>query len=93
MRYYVYIVASGRNGTLYVGMTNNIARRLDEHKNGLVDGFTNKYKVHKLVYVEECDNPNDAIAREKQLKKWNRAWKIGLIEQDNPNWDDLTALI
>lgn len=92
MEYFVYILANGRNGTLYVGVTNNLTRRLDEHKSKIAEGFTKKYKIDKLVYVEKCDNPADAIAREKQLKKWNREWKIELIEKDNPSWDDLADL-
>ncbi len=89
MSAYVYILASKRNGTLYVGVTNNIARRIYEHKNDLHDGFTKKYKVHILVYAERYDDIRDAIIREKQLKKWNRAWKIRLIEESNPDWRDL----
>lgn len=88
-KYYVYILASKRNGTLYVGMTNNLARRIYEHKNNLVDGFTKKYSVHNLVYFEETNNINMAIEREKQLKKWNRKWKLDLIEKENPDWNDL----
>lgn len=87
--YYIYILASRRNGTLYVGMTNNLIRRIHEHKNNLVDGFTKKYLVHNLVYFEETNNVDIAIQREKQLKKWNRKWKLDLIEKENPNWNDL----
>ena len=87
--YYVYILASRKNGTLYIGMTNNLFRRLYLHRSEVVKGFTSKYKVHKLVYFEVTDNPNSAIAREKQLKNWHRQWKINLIEVDNPQWRDL----
>ena len=87
--YFVYIVASKRNGTLYIGVTNNLIKRVYEHRNNLVEGFTKKYSVHKLVYYEETNNINSAISREKQLKKWNRNWKLELIEKKNPNWQDL----
>ncbi len=87
--YYVYIMASKRNGTLYIGMTNNLARRVWEHKNNVVEGFTKKYGVHQLVWYEVADTPQAAITREKQLKKWNRAWKLKLIEATNPEWKDL----
>jgi putative endonuclease len=87
--YYVYILASKRNGTLYIGVTNNLARRVWEHKQGVVEGFTKKYGVHSLVHYEEFPRPGDAIRREKRLKKWNRAWKIELIESTNPGWEDL----
>ncbi|MFA6457717.1 MAG: GIY-YIG nuclease family protein [Bacteroidota bacterium] len=90
MKYHVYILASQRNGTLYIGMTNNLQRRVDEHKQGLIPGFTQKYKVHMLVYFEEYTDPRDAIAREKQLKWWKRSWKLELIESFNPLWKDLT---
>jgi len=82
-------MASQRNGTLYIGVTNDIRRRVYEHKNNLIKGFTEKYKVHYLVYVEETNDINTAITREKQLKKWNRSWKLGLIESMNPEWKDL----
>ncbi|KKS42786.1 excinuclease ABC subunit C [Candidatus Kuenenbacteria bacterium RIFCSPHIGHO2_12_FULL_42_14] len=88
--YYVYILASSKNGTLYIGVTNDLMRRLYEHKNKLIKGFTSKYKIHNLVYFEETDNIAEAIRREKQLKGWNRKWKIALIEKDNPSWDDLS---
>ena len=88
-QYYVYILASKPNGTLYIGVTNNIARRVWEHKQGLVEGFTKKYAVHRLVYCEAFARPQEAIRREKRLKKWNRAWKIQLIESTNPEWKDL----
>jgi len=87
--YYVYILASKRNGTLYVGMTNNLIKRVYEHKNNIIEGFTKKYHVHTLVYYEETSSVNAAIEREKQIKKWDRAWKIRLIEKDNPFWKDL----
>ena len=76
-------------GTLYTGLTNNLVRRVYEHKNGLVEGFTKKYAVKTLVYFEVHSDIETAITREKQIKKWNRAWKIKLIEERNPNWDDL----
>ena len=87
--YYVYILASKRNGTLYIGMTNNLVRRVWEHKNDVVEGFTKKYGVHQLVWYEVADTPQAAITREKQLKKWNRAWKLKLIEAGNSDWKDL----
>ena len=89
MPYYIYILASKRNGTLYIGMTNNLLRRVYEHKNALVDGFTKKYSVKSLVYYEQIDDVNSAILREKRLKTWKRAWKIKLIEDFNPTWKDL----
>ena len=88
--YSIYILASGRNGTLYIGVTNDIARRMYEHRHGLVKGFTKQYGVHLLVYVERTPTIQDAIAREKQLKQWNRKWKISLIEKHNPSWSDLS---
>ncbi len=87
--YYVYILASRRNGTLYVGITGNLKRRIDEHKNNRIDGFTKKYNLHNLVYFEETSGAKSAIEREKRLKKWDRKWKLDLIESKNPNWDDL----
>ncbi len=87
--YYLYILASGRNGTLYVGVTNSLIRRIYEHKNDQKDGFTKKYQVHDLVYYEEYNDVNVAIARETQVKKWNREWKIDLITKENPEWKDL----
>ena len=90
MPYYVYIIlASGRHGTLYVGVTNDIARRIYEHREGLADGFTKRYDVKILVYVETHETALDAIAREKKIKRWRRAWKIDLFERDNPAWSDL----
>ncbi len=82
-------MASQRNGTLYIGVTNDITRRVYEHRSDLIEGFTKKYKVHLLVYFEEFNNAESAIMREKQLKKWNRKWKLRLIENINPEWDDL----
>ena len=87
--YHVYILASKRNGTLYIGLTNDLSRRLYEHKQGLQQGFSKKYGVHQLVHAESFTDIRDAISREKQLKKWNRDWKINLIERDNPHWNDL----
>ena len=87
--YYVYILASKRNGTLYIGVTNNLIRRVSEHTYGTHEGFTKKYNVHRLVYYEEFSDIIDAIQREKRLKKWNRAWKIRLIQGVNPSWEDL----
>jgi len=85
----VYLLASRRNGTLYVGVTANLVKRVWEHKNDLVDGFTKKYGVHRLMYYELHETMPDAIAREKQMKVWNRAWKLRLIETTNPEWRDL----
>jgi len=87
--YYVYILASKRNGTLYIGVTDDLIRRVYEHKNDLIAGFTSKYRVHKLVYYEQVDDIQSAIQREKRLKKWNRRWKLELIEKINPDWRDL----
>jgi putative endonuclease len=85
----VYILASRRNGTLYIGVTSNLVQRVWQHKQDLVEGFTKKYQVHTLVYYEQHGDMVTAITREKQLKKWNRAWKIELIEKQNPTWRDL----
>ena len=87
--YYVYILTSKSNAVLYVGVTNNLQRRMIEHKNEQNEGFTKRYHIHKLVYFEEYSEINDAIAREKQLKRWVRAKKNWLVETKNPNWDDL----
>ena len=87
--YSVYILASKRNGTLYIGVTANLIKRVYEHKNHLVDGFTKKYNIHNLVYYETTEDISSAIRREKQIKKWKRKWKIELIEKKNPNWRDL----
>ncbi len=89
MRAYVYILANNTNTVLYIGVTNNIARRIYEHKNNLVDGFSSRYKLCKLVYCESCNSIVDAIRREKQLKAWRRAWKEDLIKSINPQWKDL----
>jgi len=87
--YFVYMLASRRNGTLYVGVTNHLARRVQEHKAKAVPGFTKRYGVDLLVWFETYGDINEAIAREKQVKGWNRAWKIRLIEQKNSGWNDL----
>src|SRR3546814_5845784 len=87
--YHVYILASARNGTLYTGVTGDIARRIWEHRNGAVESFTKRYAVHRLVHVETFSDIITAIAREKAIKKWQRAWKLELIERDNPDWRDL----
>jgi len=88
-QYCVYILASGKNGTLYAGVTSDVIKRIYEHKHNLADGFTKKYCVHMLVYYEVHTDIREALAREKQLKKWNRCWKLRLIEQNNPDWTDL----
>jgi putative endonuclease len=85
----VYILASKRNGTLYVGVTSDLEKRAWQHKNNAVEGFTKQYRVHHLVYYELYGDMLSAIAREKQIKKWNRAWKLELIETQNPIWKDL----
>lgn len=85
----VYILANKRNGTLYIGVTSDVVKRGWEHRNKLIEGFTTKYGIHKLVYYETHENMLAAITREKQIKKWNRAWKLRLIEQLNPEWRDL----
>jgi putative endonuclease len=87
--YFVYILASRHYGTLYTGVTNDLCRRMLEHREGRVPGFTKKYRVSKLVYFEEFAHVTAAIQREKSLKEWPRAWKINLIERDNPHWQDL----
>jgi putative endonuclease len=87
--YWVYILASKRNGTLYTGVTNDIFDRVYTHKQKLVDGFTKKHNVCQLVYMEEFNDINEAIHREKCIKKWNREWKLRLIEEHNPDWRDL----
>ena len=87
--YYVYIMASARNGTLYIGITNDLIERTAQHKNAELSGFTKRYRVHRLVYYETFADPAAAILREKRLKKWNRQWKRRLIERANPHWRDL----
>jgi len=89
----VYIIASKRHGTLYIGVTSDLVKRVWEHKNDLVEGFTKKYGVHDLVYFEVHGDMESAITREKQLKKWHRGWKIELIEKNNPTWRDLWSEI
>ena len=88
--YFVYILASGLGGTLYVGVTNNLARRIWQHRTGTGSQFTAKYDVHRLVYVAQFDDVEQAILTEKRLKRWKRGWKVRLIEEMNPNWDDLS---
>ena len=89
-QYYVYILASNKNGTLYIGMTNDLETRVLQHKQKVNEGFTSKYDVSKLVYFESHQYVNDAIKRETQLKKWNCQWKINLIEEENKDWKDLS---
>ena len=89
MTYWVYLLASKRNGTLYTGVTNDLARRLGEHRDGTASQFTRKYSVTMLVWCETFTSISDAITREKQIKGWNRAWKLKLIEKNNPQWRDL----
>lgn len=90
---YFYILASKPYGTLYIGVTNNLIKRIYEHKNDFVEGFTKQYNVHDLVYFESFEGIEAAIEREKKLKKWNRVWKIKLIEKFNPDWKDLYSQI
>jgi putative endonuclease len=85
----IYILASKPNGTLYIGSTSNLPQRIWQHKNNLVDGFSKTHCVYSLVYFEQYDDMYSAICRERQLKRWNRAWKLELIEKNNPKWDDL----
>ncbi len=89
MSYYVYILAKARNSTFYTGVTNDLIRRVWEHKEGLADGFTKKYGIKTLVYYEMCDDVNAALHREKIVKKWKRSFKMDAIERMNPNWNDL----
>jgi putative endonuclease len=91
--FYVYILASKRHGTLYIGVTNDLVRRVYEHKNNYVEGFTKKYHMHILVYYEQCESIESAIQREKQLKTWHRNRKILIIEGANPDWKDLYDII
>src|SRR5438034_10363510 len=88
--YYVYILTNRKNGTLYIGSTPDLEKRLNEHRQKIFDGFTKKYNIDKLIYVEEFTEKSDAIRRERQLKKWNSERKIELIEKQNPNWNDLS---
>jgi putative endonuclease len=87
--YFVYLLASGRNGTLYVGVTNDVIRRVAEHREGLADGFTKKYHVHHLMWFEAHEEIDQAILREKQIKRWKREWKLELFRETNPRWEDL----
>ena len=87
--FYVYILASQRNGTLYIGVTSDLTKRVWEHKNKIVEGFTKRYNATSLVYYEQFADAENAIRREKRLKSWQRRWKLALIEQFNPDWDDL----
>ncbi len=89
MLYHVYILANQKNGALYIGVTGNLTQRVYQHKQKLVEGFSKKYGVDKLVYYEESGCVYSALTREKQLKKWNRQWKLRLIEEKNPTWQDL----
>jgi putative endonuclease len=88
-QFYVYILASQRNGTLYTGVTSTLVQRVWQHKNNVIEGFTTKYNVKILVYYETHDNAESAITREKRIKKWRRNWKLRLIEESNPHWKDL----
>ena len=90
-QYFVYLLASERNGTLYIGVTNDLIRRVHEHQQGIADGFTKKHNIKMLVWYEQHTVIEQAIIREKQLKKWNRAWKVELVEKENPLWRDLTG--
>jgi putative endonuclease len=89
-QYYVYILTNKKNKVLYIGVTNDLERRMFEHKNKLIDGFTKKYNLNKLIYYEVTGNVLSALEREKQLKNWHRDWKINLIDKFNPEWKDLT---
>ena len=89
MPYFVYILASQRHGTLYVGVTNNLVRRIYEHRKKLIEGFTSQYNVTRLVWFDQTESIEEAITHEKRLKRWRREWKIELIEKNNPAWDDL----
>ncbi len=91
MAAFVYILASRRNGTIYVGCTTDLPKRIYEHREGLIRGFTRQYRVKQLVYFETWHDVSDAALRERRMKDWNRAWKIQLIEKDNPTWDDLAV--
>ena len=89
-QYYLYIITNKKNGVLYIGVTNNLERRMFEHKNKLIKGFSARYNLDKLVYLEVYQYVEDAIKREKNMKKWKREWKINLIVEDNPDWGDLS---
>jgi putative endonuclease len=89
MSFFVYILAGKRNGTLYVGMTDDLVKRVWQHRNGIIPGFTKQYGIKLLVWYETYDSRESAFARERQIKKWNRAWKLELIEKENPTWRDL----
>jgi putative endonuclease len=91
--FWLYILANKIGGTLYIGVTSDLVRRVFEHRSEVVRGFTKRYRVHRLVYFEQFSDVQTAIRREKRLKKWNRAWKVRLIEEANPNWDDLFPAI
>ncbi len=86
-------MASKKDGMLYIGVTSDLVKRDYEHRHGITGGFTKRYNVHRLIYFEIYSDPETAILREKQLKKWNRSWKIELIEKENPEWNDLSAMI
>ncbi len=88
-RFYVYILSNKRNGTLYTGVTSDLLKRVYEHKNDLIDGFSKRYGIHDLVWYEMHETAESAISREKQIKKWNRKWKLDLIDNSNPFWEDL----
>ncbi len=91
--FYVYILCNKRNGTLYIGVTSNLVKRVFEHRNELAEGFSKTYGTHRLVWYERHENAESAITREKQLKKWRREWKLRLIDERNPLWDDLYELL
>ncbi|MBD8892496.1 GIY-YIG nuclease family protein [Roseibium litorale] len=90
--FFVYILTNRMHGTLYVGVTNDLARRVEEHRQGIAAGFTKTHKLHRLVYAAEFERIEEAIAAEKRLKRWHRSWKIQLIEKSNPDWKDLMTL-
>ena len=92
-RFFVYILASRKHGTLYIGISGNLPERIEQHRLGAILGFTRKYSVKRLVYFEEWPDAPSALLREKQMKKWNRDWKIQLIEERNPDWADLSSLL
>lgn len=88
--YYVYMMSNKKHGSLYIGVTNNLAKRVSEHQHGIIKGFSSQYNLDKLVYCEHGNSIEGAIMREKQLKNWHRDWKIALIEKENPTWEDLS---